>query len=146
MLIAAGYFAILSSGAEFGTTLIFMAPALVAWLLVTFNLELRQAKVRKRKVAEKVDAVEIDGSRTLSRHLLLFVIAVPLSAAAATFFSVALARALPFSYLSHIAFAVLLMPFLWGCAAYWVLADSKLARPVIAIVVLGLIGAVTAGF
>lgn len=145
LLIASGYFAIRASGAEFGTTLIFTAPALVAWLLVAANLELRQAKVRKRKVTEKVEVVEIDGSRTLSRHLLLFVITVPLSAAAAIFFSVALARVLPLSYLSHIAFAILLMPFLWGCAAYWVLADSKLARPVTTIVVLGLIGLVTAG-
>lgn len=145
LLIGSGYFAIRASGAEFGTTLIFTAPALVAWLLVAANLELRQAKVRKRKVTEKVEPVETDDARSLSRHLLLFVITVPLSAAAATFFSVALARALPFSYLSHIAFAVLLMPFLWGCAAYWVLADSKLARPVTTIVVLGLIGVVTAG-
>lgn len=145
LLIGAGYFAVRASGAEFGTTLIFTAPALVAWLLVAINLELREAKVRKRKVAEKVEPFETDSSRPLSRHLLLFVITVPLCAGAATFFSVALARALPFDYLSHIAFAVLLMPVLWGCAAYWVLADSKLARPVTTIVVLGLIGVVTAG-
>jgi hypothetical protein len=145
LLIGSGYFAIRASGAEFGTTLIFSAPALVAWLLVAFNLELREAKTRKRKATDKVEPVEAGGSRTLSRHLLLFVIAVPLSAAAATFVSVALARALPFSYLSHIAFAVMFMPFLWGCAAYWALADGKLSRPVTGIVVLGLIGVVTAG-
>jgi hypothetical protein len=145
VLIAAGYFAIRASGAEFGATLIFTAPALAAWLLVAANLELRQARVRKRKVTEKVEPIQTDGTRSLSRHLLLFVITVPLSAAAAIFFSVALARALPFSYLSHIAFATLFMPFLWGCAAYWALADSKLARPVVTIVALGLIGLVTAG-
>jgi hypothetical protein len=145
LLIGSGCFAVQAGGAEFGTTLIFTAPALVAWLLVAINLELRQAKVRKRKLADKVEPIETDGSRTLSRHILLFVITVPLSAVAATFFSVALARALPFSYVSHIAFAILLMPFLWGCAAYWALADSKLARPVTTIVVLGLIGVVTAG-
>lgn len=144
LLIVSGYFAIRASGAEFGTTLIFTAPALIAWLLVATNLELRQAKVRKRKVAEKVEPVQVDGSRPLSRHLLLFVLTVPVSAAAAIFFSVALARVLPLSYLSHIAFAVLFMPFLWGCAAYWVIADSKLARPAITIVALGLIGVVTA--
>lgn len=144
LLIVAGVFAIRASGAEFGTTLIFTAPALVAWLLVASNLELRQAKARKRKIPEKVEPVDTSGTRTLSRHLLLFVLTVPVSAAVAIFFSVALARILPFSYLSHIAFAVLFMPFLWGCAAYWVLADSKLARPAITIVVLGLIGVVTA--
>lgn len=146
LLIGSGYFAVRASGAEFGSTLIFTAPALVAWLLVALNFELRQTKARKRKAPENVEPIETGGSRTLPRHLLLFVITVPLSAAAATFFSVALARALPFSYLSHIAFAVMFMPFLWGCAAYWALADSKLARPVTAIVVLGLIGVVTAGF
>jgi hypothetical protein len=145
LLIGSGYFAVRASGAEFGTTLIFTAPALVAWLLVAINFERRQAKVRKRKLTETAEPVETDGSRPLSRHLLLFVITVPLCAVAATFFSIALARALPFSYLSHIAFAVMLMPFLWGCAAYWVLADSKLVRPVAAIVVLGLVGVITAG-
>lgn len=144
LLIVAGYFAIQASGAEFGTTLIFTAPALIAWLLVAANLELRQAKVRKRKVTEKVEVVEAESTRPLSRHLLLFVLTVPVSAAAAVFFTVALARALPLSYLSHMAFAVLFMPFLWGCAAYWVIADSKLARPALSIVVLGLIGWVTA--
>lgn len=145
LLIVSGYFAIQASGAEFGPTLIFTAPALIAWLLIAVNLELRQVKVRKRKTTtEKVEPVEADGTRSWSRHLLLFVVTVPVSAAAAIFFTVALARALPFSYLSHIAFAVLFMPFLWGCAAYWVIADSKLARPVIAVVVLGLVGVVTA--
>lgn len=145
LLIGSGYLAIQASGAEFGTTLIFTAPALVAWLMVAANLELRQSRVRKRKVTETAESVETDGTRSLSRHLLLFLMTVPVSAAAAVFVSVALARALPFSYLSHIAFAALFMPFAWGCAAYWVIADSKPARPAIAIVVLGLIGAATAG-
>jgi hypothetical protein len=143
LLIAAGYFAVRASGAEFGGTFIFLAPALVAWLLVAANTELREAKTRKRKNADRAEPTAVVGGRTLARHLLLFAITVPLSAVAATLFSVALARTLPWSDLSEMALTLMLMPFLWGCAAYWAIADSKLARPALSIIALGLIGAVS---
>ena len=143
LLVAAGYFAVRASGAEFGSTFIFLAPALVAWLLVAANTELREAKARKRKNAERAEPTAAVGGRTLTRHLLLFVITVPLSAVAATLFSVALARTLPWSDLSEMAFALTIMPFAWGCAAYWAVADSKLARPALSILALGLLGAVS---
>jgi len=144
LLITAGYFAVRASGAEFGTVWIFCAPALVAWILIAINSEVRQAKARKRKNAEGAELTAAVDSKSWPQHFLLFLITVPLSAFAAVFISVAISRVLPWHEITNAVSVFILAPILWGCAAYWAAADSKLLRPVATIVVVGLIGVVGA--
>lgn len=141
LLMTAGYFAVRATGAEFGTVWICFAPALVAWILVAINSEVREAKVRKRKNVERAEPTAIVDSRSWPQHLLLFLITVPLSALAAVFISVAISRVLPWHEITNAVSVFIMVPILWGCAAYWAVADSKLLRPAASIVVIGLIGA-----
>jgi hypothetical protein len=129
-----------ASGAEFGTTVAILAPALVAWVLACFNLELRQRRRNRRAKPNADDAPAPNAPvdpRSLTRHLLLFLVTVPLSGAAAIFASVALSTLLPWSDLSEMVLAMILLPILWGCAAYWATADAKPLRPTLAILAAG---------
>ena len=117
------------SPVEFGLPYFFLALPLLAWLLILCNYELRRHKIRAVNGGELV----LPRVATVGRHLLLFVIAVPLAAVAAAVFTTALVTLLPWKLGNALVLDMLLMPFVWGAAACWVCADSRLLRPTAAL-------------
>ena len=131
-----------ASGAEFGTALALCVPGVVAWIFALRTAELREQRVRSRKPLAKVEpAAKITDARSWLRHLWLFVLTVPLAAAASATLSITVCRWLPWSDTNEMVLALLLMPFLWGCAAYWIVADPKLSRPTVTVIAAGAISA-----
>ncbi|TGD75712.1 hypothetical protein E4634_02195 [Mangrovimicrobium sediminis] len=115
-------------GAEIGLAAGLLGLSLCGGALVALNLELR----RRRALAEAATGrIEIT-PRSWGRHLLLFVVSVPLAGAAAIIGSVYLCRLLPWHPTNEMALAVFLAPVVWGLAAFWACADPRPARPALA--------------
>jgi hypothetical protein len=132
----------IASGAEFGTTLALSVPGVIAWIFALQSAELREQRVRTRKPLVKAEpAAKITDARSWLRHFWFFVLTVPLSGAASALVSVALCQWLPWSDTNEMVLAIFLMPLLWGCAAYWIVADPKLSRPTMTLIAAGAIGA-----
>ncbi|MGE0625571.1 MAG: hypothetical protein AB7I04_24055 [Pseudomonadales bacterium] len=128
LIVVSGGFWVSGSGAEFGVSLVLLATGAMAWLYVLANLEQRPPRIRGETNTPKPPA----GPRTLRRHALLLLLVVPVAAIAATFVSVALSMALPVSEVDAMVVVLVVMPVLWGCAAFWAVADSRTARPALA--------------
>lgn len=143
LLIVSIYWWSRASGAEFGTTIAMLVPAVIAWLYMARNAEVREVSERQRtrRAARDVpeQEKELAGPRSLPRHVLLFFLTVPLAAMASAMVSIAIGTMLPWSDVNEMVLSLAVMPILWGCAAYWMLADSKLARPVLCVSVAGLL-------
>ena len=132
----------IASGAEFGTTLALSVPGIVAWIFALRTAELREQRVRSRKPLAKVEpAAKITDARSWLRHLWLFVLTVPVSAGASAVLSIVVCRWLPWSDTNEMVLAIFVMPLLWGCASYWIVADPKLSRPTATLIAAGAIGA-----
>lgn len=134
LLVLSGAFWVAGTGAEFGISLVLLATSAVAWLFVAANRQQRERRDRGEPSPPKPVAER----RSLARHLILFLLVVPLAAVASTLVSVALSMALPVPTVDAMVAVLVLVPILWGCAAYWTLADSRLVRPAAAM----LLGAV----
>jgi hypothetical protein len=135
LLFVSGWFWTAGTGAELGITLVLLATSLVAWLFVWGN---RQH--RKRRAREDSPPKVTEG-RTLIDHVLLFVLVVPLAAVASALVSVAASLALPVSEVNAMVAVLVVMPMLWGAAAWWSVADPRTARPATAMVLGALAGA-----
>ncbi|MFC7335069.1 hypothetical protein [Rhodocista pekingensis] len=130
-----------AAGAEFGTAYALLALTGAGWAGVLAAAELRRPR-RQAAVAGGAEAAETGPGRGVRRHLLLFVLAVPAAAAAAAVATVGLSRLLPWTVVDRMALSALLMPVVWGCAAYWVTADPRPLRPVLGMVAAALVGGV----
>ena len=82
--------------------------------------------------------------RQLLANAGLFIAAVPLAGAVASLVSAALVRWLPGLEVNRMAFAVLLMPVLWGSLAVWICADPHRLRTITVITGLGIAGGLLA--
>ncbi len=131
---AAAFFWIRAAGVEFGAIYAVLMPALLAWLLVLYNHELRNGNQR---TVQKV-RISIPDSGTISRHALQLVLTIPLAGAAAAFGSAAIAALLPWNPANDLVLALILMPVLWGGGAYWCCADAQPLRPALSLSILTL--------
>ncbi len=123
----------LAAGAEFGIPYALLFVPLLAWIAVLINLEVRFKKHKEQAAG----TIVWPRGHTITQNLLLFLMSVPLAAVAATLVSVTLVRLLPWQELNQFVLAAFLMPVLWGCAAYWVCADSRMLRPALALAAAG---------
>lgn len=114
------------AGAEFGISYGLIAFSLLGAVLVLYNFELRERKLAR---SNGTRALTID-PRSWGRHGLLLVAAVPLAGLASTLLTVWLASFLPWHPTDRMVLAVLLVPVIWGLAAWWACADSRPLRPV----------------
>jgi len=137
VLLLSGWLWIVSTGAEFGVLLAFLVPSLLAWMLVLVNRQHRQRRDRAEPPALKPNA----GERSWVRHLVLFVVVVPLAAVASALVTVALSLLLPWREVDAMVMVLVIMPILWGSAAYWACADSRLVRPAAALLAGSLVSA-----
>lgn len=137
------YFWSQASGAEFGITVALIVPGVIAWACVTYNAELRQQRNRTRNAKQQdPDQLPPAAARSWPRHVLLFAITVPVAAIASLMVSIAVSMLMPWTDLSEMLLATILLPIVWGCAAYWAVADGKLLRPASCILVGGAVAAV----
>lgn len=135
LLAAAGVLWAQAAGWEFGLALALFVPSVLAWLFVIGNREQRR---RRRRSAPAVPPAGRRGS--VARHLALFLVTVPLAAAAAVLVTVALSRLLPVPVVDVMALVVIAIPPIWGLAAYWACADRRLWRPAVALAAVALAG------
>jgi hypothetical protein len=130
LLVLSGGFWVAGTGTEFGISLALLATSAVAWLFVVANRQQR----RRRDRGEASPPKPVAQRRTLAHHAILFLLVVPLAAVASTLVSVALSMAMPLSTIDAMVTVLVIMPILWGCAAYWTVADSRTVRPAAAMV------------
>lgn len=122
----------LALGLEFGLSYALLCSALLAWLTVFINYELRQG--RQREIASVT--LQLPNGAALERHLLLFLLAVPLAGLASAFSTTAVMLLLPVQTGNALVATLLLLPIVWGAAACWVCADPKLQRPTLTLLAL----------
>jgi hypothetical protein len=79
-------------------------------------------------------------ARTVGTHALTFVLVGPFGIFASAILTIAAAFALPLGEIDRSMFIGGLTPVVWGCAAYWIAADSTRTRPVIVLTALTLVG------
>lgn len=137
LLLLSAWFWVAGAGVEFGVSLALLVPSGVAWLFVAGNWQRRTRRKRRDAGPPK----PVADRRSLSRHALLFLLVVPLAAVASTLLAVALSLALPTAEINAMVTVLAVMPVLWGCAAYWALADTHIARPAVAMVLVAAMSA-----
>lgn len=132
LLVVSAWLCCRALGVEFGVSLALFAVSLIAWLFVAFNLEHRRLRARREQRAPAApDTAQT--STPWAAHAGLFVVAVPLAAVAATLLAVALSMMLPWQKVNATLLVVVLVPVLWGAAAYWACADARPLRPTLAL-------------
>ena len=122
----------LALGLEFGLSYALLCSALLAWLTVFMNYELRQGRQRDMTSV----TLQLPNGTALGQHLLLFLLAVPLAGLASAFSTTAVLRLLPVQTGNALVATLLLLPIVWGAAACWVCADPKLHRPTLTLLTL----------
>lgn len=119
-----------AAGAEFGLVYAPLGIALCGWLAVGLTAEPRRGAPER---APAYAALGRPDRRSLARHVLLFVYVVPLAGLASILASVTLAHRLPWEPANALVAGILMMPLLWGLAAYWIVAASRPLRPALAL-------------
>jgi hypothetical protein len=137
LLLLAMYAWTRAAGTESGIVLGLAAPAIAAWLFIVPTARQRRARPGRTRTAAGAVSPGHRSRFRWFRHIGLFALAVPVAAAAATLFSLALSALLPWSELNRLVAAVFLMPVLWGAGAAWVCGDRRTLRPAAALVVSG---------
>ena len=66
---------------------------------------------------------------------------MPVAAVASALLAVAVSMALPMPVVDAMVTVIVLVPLLWGCAACWVCAESRLIRPAAAMLLSAVVGA-----
>ncbi|HHX83532.1 MAG TPA: hypothetical protein GX696_11205 [Pseudomonadaceae bacterium] len=127
-----------SKGVELGIVYALLAISILAWLAVAANYETRR---HHKTPPQRVEALVLPQGRSLGRHLLLFVGVVPLAGSAAILGSVMLVHMTGWQPVNAMVSGILLMPVLWGLGAWWVCADSRSQRPLLALLLCTLLPA-----
>jgi hypothetical protein len=145
LLLASAWAWALASGAEFGISVALLLPTVLAWLTIARNAQLRSSKPRSNRMRRPVKADSesktVTEARTALAHLRLFLVSVPLAGVASTYVTIALCSLLPMAQGDQLVLALLVVPFAWGAAAYWALADSNWLRPALTILASGIVAA-----
>lgn len=123
---------------EFAVCFALTVPALLVWLWITYASADRKP-ARDTKLEQR--GFIWPRLTTLGRQLLKLLLSVPLAGLASALFSVAATNLLPWETVNRLVTGVLLMPVFWGLASYWVLADTRLWRPVLTLILIGTVSA-----
>jgi hypothetical protein len=135
-------------GPEFGVmyaTITFVCLAWVAVLFGTLSAGSGAAATEPRNGENRADsrpyqALARPQAADLVKHGGLFLLSVPATGLLSLMLSVALVLYLPWTLLNKIAVAIFLWPLLWGALSAWIAAQHKLARPVILVAALFVLG------
>ena len=139
------------AGWETGTVTSLCIPALAAWCFVYWNRQQRTTKSGNTKN----DTVKIPGNstfrllklkgwRSFADHAFRFFLATILSCIAALSLLVALTRLFNLYIETAMAMTVLMLPFVWGLAAWWSTSDDNSWHPALGLFGISLICSVIA--
>lgn len=129
LLLIAGLVWAEMDGWEFGSIYAITIPSLIALLFVTSNADYRQlasAAISRKSLAPL-------STWQFAKHLKIFGLTVPFAMITSIFVSIGVSTLLPTSTLNQMVFAVCFFPFMWGLASSWLLTDSQLMRPILAL-------------
>lgn len=138
LAIVAGFIACSEAvGAERGVTFALIALSLLAYAAVAFTAELRPARARQTgDVALEPEARRTNWPRGIAKSLL----AIVLAGIASIGLGVAFAVAMPLAPQDRIVIGGLLVPILWGGGMAWTLADPRLVRATVVLLIVSAIG------
>ncbi len=102
------------------------------------SVDVRKPEERRRPART---GGHVPSAVTLARGVLRFIVAIPVAGAASVLASIAASSALPWKEVDRIALVIFVMPALWGVAAVWAAADSRILRPAVALVACAVAGA-----
>ena len=143
LIAVAGWCWIHAYGAEFGVSYTLIVLALQAWLVITLTYKrkrLSQSAANQTQPPQRHTSLAFAyGARALPKQLLIALVAIPLAGLAAMLVTVVSTMLLPWENVNLIALGIYTMPIVWGAAAYWACADSKLWRPAISLILISLL-------
>ncbi|MCP5164869.1 MAG: hypothetical protein H6990_07400 [Pseudomonadales bacterium] len=129
LIVLSGWIWCLGWGVEFGTVFACLALSVAGGVFLLLNYE-----VRERKSPRPADTQQlVINPRTWGRHALLSIIVFPVAGTLSVVGSILLAHEMPWIPVNQMVLAVLLIPVIWGAAAYWACADPLPGRPAIAL-------------
>lgn len=127
-------------GAEFGVCYAFITIALQSWALIVLTRDKRVKESRTPQLPQQPLAL-INGLQAIPKQALVLITAVPLAGVSSMLFTVVTTSLLPWQSVNIVALGIYTMPVIWGLAAYWACADSKLWRPALTFATIGAVAA-----
>ncbi|MFT6897114.1 MAG: hypothetical protein ACJA13_001520 [Paraglaciecola sp.] len=110
-----------AAGAEFGIIYWLCSLAIAPWLITIFNLVRKGALQVDKRPCQPLPL----NIKSWGKHLVVFLLVVPLAGVSAILTSVLLTSYYPASRVNTMVSAVYIMPLVWGAAAYWLSAASR---------------------
>lgn len=126
-------------GAEFGVSVALLVVAVLAWVVVLFNIDTRPTNGRAPQTRNGFHWPQLN---VLLHHGLRLILTIPVAAVVSILVSLTLTDWLPWQQVNRLVFATLWIPVVWGCAIYWLCADRKLLRPAASLFAAGALCAV----
>lgn len=121
-------------GVEFALIFTCIAMSFCAWIFIALNHE--------RKPSKTLRETAIKGTtRSVKDKLILFVMAGPIALTASTFWSILLAKQLPFITGNQIVAAVFLLPIFWTLLMTWLCSTTFIKKPALVSVLATFLGA-----
>ncbi|WP_020210178.1 hypothetical protein [Gilvimarinus chinensis] len=126
------------SGPEFGVSFTLLTLALAAWCFALATADHRQQKTKPQPRGQ----LPLARIRTIGHQLWRVITVVLLAGTVSVSALVALGKLSPLSAVNAMVMAALLSPLLWGLMSYWLLADPRRARPILSLLLTGLVSGV----
>ncbi|MCG8414432.1 MAG: hypothetical protein MI746_09470 [Pseudomonadales bacterium] len=114
------------NGWEFGTLYAITLPSLAALLYVSYNAELNGSSV----AAPSFKPIKKPTGRQALSFIGKLLLILPFALTASIFVSYGVSILAVQSELNQLVMAICILPIIWGFFAYWLLADTRLVRPV----------------
>ncbi len=127
-----------AAGVEFGLVYALTLPSLAAFALIAAVNDRRGATPRSAPAARRLPAPTAGGAAQALGKVMLV---VPGAGVAAALGALAIGYLLHEEAADRLVTAGLLLPLLWGLAAYWLSAARRIARPLAALAVAAIAGA-----
>lgn len=133
LLLLSTYVWVQSSGVEFGLVFALGGVSLVAWIVTATNTETKPERTGvSDRVSPRFAPVPVIG-RQLGIVLLVMVVA----GIAGLLSTMGLSRLLPITEIGRMAFVIIALPIVWGVLAFVVCASSRIARPLVMLILIG---------
>lgn len=129
-LVAALFCWIEFNGWEFGTLYAITLPSLAALLYVSYNAEINNSSVS----SADFEPIRRPCSQLILRFVGKLFLILPFALIASIFVSYGVSILTLQSELNQMVMAICTLPIVWGLFAYWLLADTKVIRPIASLI------------
>ena len=115
-------------GWEIGLAYHFAIVSLVAWLIVTINLEVKP-RIQEKQTTKALPPITMHPSKAIFK----FLIAGPVAGLSACIVLLALSELMPINQTNQLVITGICFPFLWGVLAVWVCAKRSFLKQTMSI-------------